>query len=90
MKNGEGETVLPVRWWPKERFSIANPVCDACDQPLTKFPACLRGSYALCVWCQKKSGISDGDTEYFESFLYNAGIEPAKAGVNFGGRKVES
>lgn len=76
----------PVQWFPKERFEMAEPVCDQCSIPLTVFPVCVRGSYALCKKCQKGSMINDGDSIYFESQRYRFELEGPNPGVNFGGR----
>lgn len=27
-----------VEYWPKEKFKVANPVCDLCTAPLVEFP----------------------------------------------------
>jgi hypothetical protein len=37
----EGKFMAEVRveLWSREKFTVANPVCDSCSKPLTDFPA---------------------------------------------------
>jgi hypothetical protein len=66
-------------------------VCDQCNAAILDFPCPVVKGYALCgpqsEDCRKRWAIEPGDTEYFESFCYNVGVEEPKPRVNFGGRK---
>jgi len=80
------EIVQKITWYEKGDFSMPDPVCDFCDEPIDKYPCPIKGSYALCSRCRDELGITDGNTEYFESAAYNLGMEPKQHSINCGGR----
>jgi hypothetical protein len=36
---GVGLAEVKIELWNRERFAVANPVCDLCSKPLMDFPA---------------------------------------------------
>lgn len=80
--------------WEVVRIPIPDDeiLCDLCNSPIVDFPCPVVHGYALCgpsgENCREKVyHIHSGDTEYFETYAFHAGMEPPEPGVNFGGRK---
>jgi len=92
------EIVQRLEWWTFGMFftrGVTNPLCDFCSKFLDEYPAVIIGrnpeyddsGYAACKSCREMHCINPGDTEYFEDLAYNAGVEPRRPGLNFGGRR---
>ena len=81
------EIVSKIVWWEQKDFTMNDPICDYCGEPITHYPCPVKqGNYALCNQCRNNSGIYPGHTEYFETMAYNMDREPKRLGVNCGGR----
>jgi hypothetical protein len=62
-------------------------VCDQCNEEIKTFPCPVVVGHALCGDCRILWHIHDGDTEYFETLEYNAGMVDSRPGVTHGGRR---